>query len=131
MRAIILAAGLGSRLGSKGNGQPKALLRIGDGSIIEHQLEMLSSEGVGPIIVVVGHGADEVRKVLGESVEYVVNERPGETNSLYSLWLAREWLKGDVVLLNSDLLFDPSILKNLLATEGNALAYDSLSLNGA
>jgi choline kinase len=131
MRAIILAAGLGSRLGSKANGQPKALLRIGDRTIIEHQLEMLSSEGVGQVIVVVGHREDEVRKVLGESVEYVSNERPSDTNSLYSLWLAREWLTGDVVLLNSDLLFDPGILKNLLATDGNALAYDSLSLNGA
>src|SRR5262245_4776017 len=131
MRAIILAAGLGSRLGSKANGQPKALLRIDDRTMIEHQLEMLSSEGVGDVVVVIGHGADDVRAVLGEGVEYVVNERPGETNSLYSLWLAREWLTGDVILLNSDLLFDPGILKSLLAIAGNALAYDSLSLNGA
>jgi L-glutamine-phosphate cytidylyltransferase len=131
MKAIILAAGSGSRLGSKGRGQPKALLEIGGQTLIEHQLEALSAEGVGPIVVVVGHGAEAVRATLHEAVEYVVNPRPAETNSLYSLWLARDWLDGDVLLLNSDLLFHPQILKDVLATPGNALAYDSLATTGA
>ncbi|MBW3553214.1 MAG: phosphocholine cytidylyltransferase family protein [Gemmatimonadetes bacterium] len=131
MRAIILAAGLGSRLGSKSKGRPKALIKVGGKTLIEHQLEALSSEGIGPVVVVVGHGADQVRETLGEAVEYVENPRPGETNSLYSLWLGREWLEGDVLLLNSDLLFHPQILKKLLASEGSALAYDSMSVTGA
>jgi len=131
MKAIILAAGMGSRLGSKAQGRPKALQRIGTRTLIEHQIEALSAEGIGPVAVVVGHGADQIRTVLGDSVEYVVNERPGETNSLYSLWLARAWLDGDVVLLNSDVFFHPDILKRLLAAEGSALAYDSSSYGGA
>lgn len=131
MKAIILAAGLGSRLGAKSNGRPKALIKVGGKTLIEHQLEALASEGVGPVVVVVGHGADRVRDALGESVEYVENPRPSETNSLYSLWLAREWLEGDVLLLNSDLLFHPHVLKRLLTVRGSALAYDSLSMPGA
>lgn len=131
MRAIILAAGLGSRLGAKSRGKPKALVKVGGKTLIEHQLEALSSEGIGPVVVVVGHGAEHVRDALGEAVEYVENPRPSETNSLYSLWLAREWLEGDVLLLNSDLLFHPHILKKLLLAEGSALAFDSMSSPGA
>lgn len=131
MRAIILAAGLGSRLGNRSKGLPKALVRVGDRTIIENQLEALSSEGVGPITVVIGHGRDRIREVLGDSVEYVINDRPGETNSLYSLWLARECLEGDVLLLNSDVIFHPRILKALLAAKGSALAYDSVAAHGA
>lgn len=130
MKAIILAAGMGSRLGSKADGRPKALLRIGDRALIQHQLEALSSEGVGPVAVVIGHGGDQIRTVLHDAVEYVVNEQHAETNSLFSLWLAREWLDGDILLLNSDLLFHPEILRRVLATPGSALAYDSTSHHG-
>jgi L-glutamine-phosphate cytidylyltransferase len=131
MKAIILAAGTGSRLGAQSNGQPKALLKVGDQTLIQHQLEALSAEGVGPVVVVVGHAEEQVRDELHQAVEYVTNPRPGETNSLYSLWLAREWLEGDVLLLNSDLLFHPQILRDLLAAPGCALAYDSLATTGA
>lgn len=131
MKAIILAAGLGSRLGEKAKGRPKALQEVGGRALIEHQLDALSAEGVGPVTVVVGHAEDQIRAVLGESVEYVVNARPDETNSLYSLWLAREWLEGDVLILNSDLLFHPDILKRLLKQPGSALAFDSGSHGGA
>lgn len=131
MKAVILAAGLGSRLGEKAKGRPKALQKVGGRTLIEHQLEALSAEGVGPVAVVVGHAEDQIRAVLGESVEYVLNARPDETNSLYSLWLARDWLDGDVLILNSDLLFHPDILKRLLKQPGSALAFDSGSHGGA
>lgn len=130
MRAIILAAGLGSRLGAMAKGQPKALQRVGSHTLIEHQLEALSAEGVGPIVVVVGHGADQIKTVLGDSVQYVFNDRATETNSLYSLWLARDWLRDDVLVLNCDVLFHPDVLKRLLGAGGNALAYDSTSASG-
>lgn len=131
MKAIILAAGLGSRLGEKARGLPKALQKVGSRTLIEHQLEALSAEGVGPVVVVVGHAEDKIRTALGESVEYVVNSRPDETNSLYSLWLARSWLEGEVLILNSDLLFHPDVLKRLLKQAGSALAFDSASHGGA
>ena len=131
MKAIILAAGQGSRLGAKAKGMPKALQRVGNRPLIEHQLEALSAEGVGPVVVVIGHGADHIKTVLGDSVEYVFNNKAAETNSLYSLWLARDWLREDVLLLNCDVLFHPEVLKKLLRAGGNALAYDSTSASGA
>ncbi len=131
MKAIILAAGKGSRLGTKAKGMPKALQRVGNQTLIEHQLEALSAEGVGPVVVVIGHGAEHIKTVLGDSVEYVFNEKAANTNSLYSLWLARETLADDVLLLNCDVLFHPEVLKRLLRASGSALAYDSTSASGA
>lgn len=130
MQAVILAAGSGSRLERVSKGLPKCLLPIGGRPLIEHQIEALSDAGIGNVLVVVGHQADEVRKTLGNRVEYVENTRYDATNSLYSLWLAREWVKGPFVLLNCDLLFHPDILHRLLSHGGNALAFDSTSTLG-
>ena len=110
MQAVILAGGVGSRLESMTGGRPKCLVEVGGRPIILHQLDALSDHGIGPVLMVVGYQHEAVREVVGQRVEYLVNERFKETNSLYSLWLAREWIKGDFVLLNSDLLFDPEIL---------------------
>ncbi len=130
MQAVILAAGYGSRLERVSRGLPKCLLPIGGRPLVEHQLEALHDAGVGKILVVVGHKADEVRKVLGHRVEFIENTRYAETNSLYSLWMARDWVKGPFVLLNCDLLFDPEILDRLLSKGGNGLAFDSTSSKG-
>lgn len=118
-------------MGTKAKGMPKALQRVGNQTLIEHQLEALSAEGVGPVVVVIGHGAEKIKTVLGDSVEYVHNEKAAKTNSLYSLWLARETLCDDVLLLNCDVLFHPEVLKRLLRARGSALAYDSTSASGA
>lgn len=130
MQGVILAAGIGSRLTALSGGTPKCLVEIGGRPLIMHQLEMLADHGVGPSIVVVGYRADEVKTVVGERAQIVVNERYAETNSLYSLWLARELITGPFVLMNSDLFFDPKILDKLLREKGSALAYDSTSSRG-
>lgn len=130
MQAVILAGGVGSRLQKLTGGKPKCLAEIGDRPLILHQLEALADHGVGPVLMVVGYEHEAIRAVVGGRVEYIVNERFRETNSLYSLLLAREWLKGPFLLLNSDLLFDPRILGRLLEEPGNVLAYDSTSSQG-
>jgi choline kinase len=130
MQAVILAAGYGSRLERVSGGAPKCLLPIGGRPLVEHQLEALHDAGVGKILVVVGHKADDVRKTLGNRVEYIENTKYAETNSLYSLWMARDWVKGPFVLLNCDLLFHPDILDRLLSKGGNGLAFDSTSSKG-
>lgn len=130
MQGVILAAGVGSRLTALSGGTPKCLVEIGGRPLIMHQLEMLADHGIGPTIVVTGYRADEVKTVIGERAQIVVNERYAETNSLYSLWLARDLIQGPFVLLNSDLFFDPTILNKLLRESGSALAYDSTSSRG-
>lgn len=130
MRAVILAAGVGSRLESLTGGAPKCLVEIGGRPLIFHQLEALADHGVGPVLCVLGYRADEVRRVIGDRAEVIINERYEETNSLYSLWLAREWIQAPFLLLNSDLMFDPRILDRVMEEHGNLLAYDSTSSRG-
>jgi choline kinase len=130
MQAVILAAGMGSRLKAVTGGKAKALLEVGGRSLILHQLEALADHGIGPVLVIVGYQADEVRMEIGDRAETLVNERYSETNSLHSLWLARKWIKGPFVLLNCDLFFDPQILAQVLEESGNVLAYDSTSSRG-
>jgi len=130
MQAVILAAGVGSRLEKLTGGKPKCLAEIGGRPLIMHQLEALADHGIGPVLMVVGYEHEAIRAVVGDRAEYVVNERFRETNSLYSLWCARDWIKGPFVLLNSDLFFDPEILARVLEEPGNVLAYDSTSSRG-
>ena len=95
--------------------------------MLEHQIQMLRRHGIERICVVVGHGAERVRGVGGTECEYVENPRPETTNSLYSLWLARDWIKGSFVLLNADVLAHSEIYRRVISADGTALAYDSTS----
>jgi choline kinase len=131
MRALILAAGRGSRLGDAAGGLPKPLLEIGRRPLVEHQLDALAAAGVGPVAMVLGYGADEVRERVGLKAEYVLNAEFATTNSLYSFLLARDRVKGDgLVVLNCDIIFDPRVLDRVLSAGGDAFAYDSGSGDG-
>lgn len=130
MQAVILAAGMGSRLNTMTGGGSKALVEIGGRPLILHTLEALADHGIGPVLVIVGHEAHMLQEVIGDRAEVLLNDRFAETNSLYSLWLARDWIKGEFLLLNCDLFFDPRILDELLDEPGNVLAYDSTSSRG-
>ena len=74
MQAVILAGGVGSRLEKVTNGRPKCLAEIGGRPLILHQLEALSDQGVGPVLMVVGYKHEAIREVVGHRVEYIVNE---------------------------------------------------------
>jgi choline kinase len=125
-QAVILAAGEGRRLGG---GVPKCLRTIGPQPLIKHQLASLRRAGVEDVCVVAGHERSQVRRVLGDAVRYIVNSHYRETNSLYSFLLAGQCMSGDgdVVILNSDLLFHPTVLHAVLQVGGSAFAYDSAS----
>jgi len=129
VQALILAAGRGSRLGQKSEQMPKCLLQLGHQRLVEHQLEILAEAGVAPVGMVVGYCADQIREVVGIKAEYIENTRWSVTNSLYSFWLAREWVKGPLLVLNSDTVVHPEILDRLLDEPGDAFAYDSDSGN--
>jgi choline kinase len=130
MQAVILAGGVGSRLGDVTRDKPKCLVEVGGKPLIKHQLEALADHGVGPVLLVLGYRGEAVREVVGEAADYITNTRWEETNSLYSLWLARDWVKGPFLLLNCDLLFHPEIIDRALEGSGNVLVYDSTSSGG-
>lgn len=113
MNAIILAAGKGTRLDGAAV-KPKCLVEIGGSTLLHRQIDTLRSLDVREIVVVVGFGAESIRDECDDEISFVENAKFGETSSLYSLWLAREHLGGGFVVLNSDVLFHPQMLADLL-----------------
>ena len=114
MRAVILAAGRGGRLRGVVGDRPKGLAMVGDCTLLERQIRVLRAAGLERITVVAGFRAALVRQVCGASVDIVENRRFASTNSLYSLWLARDRLTDGFVVLNCDVLFHPQLLVDLL-----------------
>src|SRR4029453_8496296 len=113
MKAVILAAGKGTRLNGTGV-KPKCLHKVGGMTLIRRQIQALRSCGVSDIVVVIGFGGDAVIKECDEGTTFIKNPMFAETSSLYSLWLTRDLLLDGFVVLNSDVLFHPGMLVNLL-----------------
>lgn len=120
MIGVILAAGTGSRLNGDKALTPKCLATFGETSLLDLQLRALRSCGIEEIVVVVGFEAQRVRRACGPGVRCVENVRFAETNSLYSLWLARPLLGSGFVVLNCDVLFHPTLLNDLLTARHEA-----------
>jgi choline kinase len=113
MKAIILAAGKGSRLNQSAE-TVKCLLKFESLTLIEWQCKYLRECGINEIIGVVGFEAERVRRTCGPKIEYIENPIFVKTNSLYSLWLARQCFSDGFVVINSDVLFHPQLLWDLL-----------------
>ncbi|HKB11661.1 MAG TPA: phosphocholine cytidylyltransferase family protein, partial [Vicinamibacterales bacterium] len=96
--------------------RPKCLARVGDRVLIERQIRSLRTCGIDSITVVAGYRAADVRRSCGAGVDVVVNARHASTNSLYSLWLARDLLLDGCVVLNCDVLFHDQMLRDLLSS---------------
>jgi choline kinase len=114
MRAVILAAGRGHRLREVTADRPKCLAQVGDCTLLARQMASLRRHGIDRIVVVAGFNADSVRLACDRDVELVINTRYHSTNSLYSLWLARNLLKEGFVVMNCDVLFHDQLLADLL-----------------
>jgi len=128
LEAVILAAGVGSRMGALTGASHKCLLHLAPGMpIIRFMLDGLAAAGISKVHVVLGHSADAVRYWLGSSCNVIMNERYAETNSLYSLCLTRPHINGSFLLLNADVVAEPAIYRRLRQTPGSVLAYDSSS----
>jgi L-glutamine-phosphate cytidylyltransferase len=132
MRAIIVAAGLGSRLHAVTQGTPKCLVEIAGKPLIQRALDALEARGVRETLVVVGHQHETIRQAIGDRVSFLVNPFYKTTNNMASLWLAvpHVW-NDDFLYLHSDVAFDPSLLDPLLepTLEGVGLLVDPTSID--
>lgn len=122
-KAIILAAGIGSRLGQFTEHAPKCLVPINGVPILNNMLTHLSDAGVEETVIVVGHLKEKIYDVVGNSfngmkMSYIESDRYTTTNNIYSLWLAREHLNEDIILLESDVFFERLLLAHMFA-DGN------------
>jgi L-glutamine-phosphate cytidylyltransferase len=130
MKAIILAAGRGTRLDGAAV-KPKCLVEVGGVTLLRRQLDTLKQANVKDIVIVVGFGEESIRnECRSDDITFVENVRFAETSSLYSLWLAREHLTDGFVVLNCDVLFHPQMLSNLLESSyDNALLLSDTDTN--
>lgn len=115
MKAIIIAAGRGSRIGRLTSDAPKALLQLGTDTILDRTVAMLRAAGVRDIVVVRGYMSARIEV---EDVTFVENENWQDTEVLGSIFAARAHLQGDVIILYSDIVFEARTLSTALATSG-------------
>jgi len=122
MKAVILAAGTASRLRPLTNNTPKCLLKVGDKSILELTIDNLILNNIDEIVLVTGFEQQQVRDFIAKKypdikVTFIYNEVYDTTNNIYSFWLAKETLiGGDIILLDSDIIFDSRIIDRLCSS---------------
>ena len=126
-RAVILAAGKGSRLQSLTEGMPKCLVEIGGTPLLVRTLDGLAEQGLDEVVIVIGYGGDAIRERIGEShaglaIQYVEAPDFASTNNIRSLWDARDCLDQDVLLLEADVVFDAEVVAALLEVPGSSAA---------
>lgn len=118
MKAIILAAGMGRRLQSVSNGLPKSMIKINGRSIIHRQIESCNQVGIKEFVIVLGFKKDILKKhilkkIPVENVTFIENPIFDKTNTLYSLWLTKNYFDDDFIYFNADVLFQKDLLKKI------------------
>jgi L-glutamine-phosphate cytidylyltransferase len=117
MKAIILAAGRGNRMGALTEERPKCLTPISGEPLLSWQIKALKMAGVKEIGVVRGYKSD---KINIDGIFYFENERWNETNMVRSLVCADEWLKNDICIISySDIIYPSDTIVRLMKSEGD------------
>ena len=121
MKTIILAAGLGTRLRPKTDKMPKCMVEVNGVKIIQKQIDNLLENGINKedILVVTGYEADKLKVFLEEKyngVNVINNVDYDKTNNMYSMYLAKDFVKGQpFIMMNADVFYEAEVIKKLLA----------------
>lgn len=120
MQAIILAAGMGKRLGELTQGNTKCMVKVNGIPLIDRMLTQLSKLALSRVIIVIGYKGENLKNYVGNEykglkIEYINNPVYDTTNNIYSLSLAKEELqKEDTLLIESDLIFDDALFPMII-----------------
>ena len=123
MKALILAAGLGSRLNHETHHLPKALVNVNGKPILSYQIEALIANRINELIVVLGKESEKIVEFFNTyysdlKVQFIKNPDFDKTNSSYSFWLAKDYLiGGNYIHINCDIIFSQRLLKRLLTNK--------------
>jgi HAD superfamily hydrolase (TIGR01450 family) len=130
--AIILAAGSGTRLHPLTQSKPKCMVRVNGRTIVEHQTQALLDAGVEKVTIVSGFRGRELQEFIemrfdnDPRIDFVENAEYDQTNNMYSLYLCRDAIGDEgFLLLNGDVVFEPSIIADLIAHGGSAVCVDA------
>ncbi|MDD3382095.1 MAG: iron-containing alcohol dehydrogenase [Bacilli bacterium] len=120
MKAFIFNSGSGSRMGDLTKSNPKALVKLAnDEAILSRQIRLLKSCGINEIIISTGPFEDQIKDLTKKfnklKFSFIRNDKYNETNSIYSMYLAKDFIKeDDFIILHGDLVFDQKILEKLI-----------------
>ena len=117
IKAVVLAAGVGSRINEITKSIPKTMIEINGKCIYEYIIESLVDNHIYDVVFIIGYRSDILEPILrnkcsklGINLEIVINEQYETTNTMYSLWLARDLLKTSFLYLHGDLIFSSKML---------------------
>ena len=133
--ALLLAAGTGSRLYPMTQKAPKCLTTLNGVPILERLVSSLKLHGFKRLVVVTGYLEEHIRDFLADhsedlDIEYVYSPLYKTTNNIYSLWMARRTINEPFLLLESDLVFDATLLEGMLCPDKIAIAKMQPWMNG-
>ena len=122
MQAIILAAGVSKRLRPLTDSTPKCLLNIGDKNLLQRTIENVISNGISDFIFVTGYRENMIKDFVENVFPdinkiFITNTDYENNNNSYSLWMTKDFVKRDILLLDSDIFFDEKIIGELLNSE--------------
>jgi choline kinase len=124
MQAIILAAGIAKRLRPLTDSIPKCLLKVGGKTLLEMTINNIIANDINEFVMVTGYKEDMIKshineKFSGLKITYITNKDFENNNNSYSLWLTKNYINGESILLDSDILFDYRIISKLLNSGHN------------
>lgn len=123
MKTIILASGAGRRLRHLTDQLPKPLIKVGDKTILDYQLESLIKHGIDEIVITTGPFREKleehVRKNYAVKSQFIHNPQYEVTNYVYTLSLTKNVIDSDILLLHGDLLFEDTLIRKLIDASGN------------
>ena len=128
MIGVILAAGMAKRLRPLTDTQPKCLLKVGERTLLERTVDAQLAAGINELVVVTGYRGEMIRDFLTNhyptlTIHFIHNADYEHNNNIFSLWMTRPYTDGkDFLLMDSDILLDPKLVKAIVEQAGTALA---------
>ena len=128
MIGVILAAGMAKRLRPLTDECPKCLLKVGQRTLLQRTVDAVINAGIDELVVVTGYKNNMIVDFLKTNypsltIHFIDNPDYAHNNNIFSLWLTRPYTEGkDFLLLDSDILFDPTVVSTIVREEGTVLA---------
>ncbi|HUS49689.1 MAG TPA: 2-aminoethylphosphonate aminotransferase, partial [Candidatus Paceibacterota bacterium] len=127
-KAIILAAGKGTRLQPQTDDIPKCLIEIEGKSLIERSLENLQNNGIKEVFIVIGYLKSRIQEKIKDKfkdmkINYVINENYESSSTMYSLYTTKGLMNNDVIIAFGDIFYDSRIIKLLIEEDSKNVLY--------
>ena len=128
MKALLMAAGKGTRISRYIEGKPKCTVDIGDTSLIEYTINELLKHDVDEIAVVLGYHSEEIKAILEKyDIKYYYNYFYNVTNSIASAWFAKEFFDDDVILMNADVYLEEKLIEKVFEEQKSPVLFSDSS----